>query len=115
MKKILFLSLVISLLFSCKKENTPTTINNTNNNVSCSKTISYKNEIAPMLNMYCGGCHSSNQSSGGINLSGYSNASNHATRSLNSIKNGSMPPMGSIPDSLVQKLSCWINQGKANN
>jgi hypothetical protein len=115
MNKILSLSLVISFLFSCKKEATPTTVYNTNINVNCSKTISYKNEISPMLNMYCIGCHSSNQSSGGINLSGFSNASNLATRSLNSIKNGSMPPMGSIPDSLVQKLSCWISQGKANN
>jgi hypothetical protein len=42
---------------------------------------------------------------GTINLSGYSNTSTHATYSLNSIKNGTMPPMGNIPDSLIQKLN----------
>lgn len=99
---------------SCKKESSTSTTT-TSTNSSCSKTISYKTEIAPMMATYCVSCHSSGQASGGVNLSSYSSVSSNASRSLSSIKSGSMPPMGSIPDSLVQKLSCWISQGKANN
>jgi hypothetical protein len=114
MKERLILFLFLFVFVSCNKESNTTT--NTNNTISlCTKTISYKNEIAPLINTYCVGCHSSNQASGGINLSGYNNTSTHSTRSLNSIKNESMPPMGSFPDSLIKKLNCWINQGKLNN
>jgi hypothetical protein len=115
MYKLFTIAFFCLLLVSCKKESTKTLSPITNNPTSCSQTISYKNEVEPMIKMYCLGCHSSNQTSGGINLSGYSNTSTHASRSLNSIKNGSMPPVGSIPDSLIQKLNCWINQGKLNN
>lgn len=115
MKKLFPFTFICLFFISCKKENTNTVTPINSNVKNCSKTISYKTEIVPMMNTYCVSCHSSNQASGGINLSGYNNTSTHATSSLNSIKNGSMPPMGSIPDSLIQKLNCWINQGKLNN
>jgi cytochrome c553 len=111
MKKILLFAFLGASVVSCKKDSTTTSTTS----ASCTKTISYKTEIAPMMNTYCASCHSANQPSGGVNLSSYSSVSSNATRSLSSIKSGSMPPMGSIPDSLVQKLSCWISQGKANN
>ncbi len=114
MKKLLLFAFLGTSIVSCKKDGS-TSSTSTNTSSSCSKTISYKSDIAPMMSTYCVSCHSSGQANGGVNLSSYSSVSSNASRSLSSIKSGSMPPMGSIPDSLVQKLSCWISQGKANN
>ena len=69
--------------------------------------ISYKNDIAPILSSYCVGCHS--------NLNNYSGVSGWSSKSLNAMKNGSMPPSGQLPTGFIQKFQDWITQGKKNN
>lgn len=69
--------------------------------------ISYKNDIAPILSSYCVGCHS--------NLNNYSGVSSWSSKSLNAMKNGSMPPNGQLPTGFIQKFQDWITQGKKNN
>ena len=109
-----FSTIVFSFLLSCqKKENLPTS-NPTTTPTDCA-TISYKTDIAPMMSANCTSCHNANQASAGINLSTYANVAKYASSSLNAMNNGSMPPAGKLPIGTIQKLNCWISQGKLNN
>ena len=105
---ILGIGISMLLLVSCKKSTATVTC-------TSSTTISYAQEIAPLMNSSCVSCHNSSVRNGGIDLSSYSKVSQNATSSLSAIQNGSMPPSGKLSDASIQKLSCWISQGKQNN
>jgi len=114
MKKINFLFLGVSVVFfatSCTKDTSSSTTLST---ADCT-TISYKTDIAPIMSANCTSCHNANQASAGINLSSYANVAKYASSSLNAMNNGSMPPAGKLPAGTIQKLNCWISQGKLNN
>ena len=112
MKKLKLLVAGISLIAlstACNKATTSTT-----STADC-VTISYKTDIEPIMSANCTSCHNANQASGGVNLSTYANVSKYASSSLNAMNNGSMPPSGKLPSGTIQKLNCWISQGKLNN
>ncbi len=114
MKKLHLLFLGISSLFiatSCTKTTSASTTLSTADCVA----ISYKTDIAPIMSANCISCHNANQASAGINLSTYANVAKYASSSLNAMNNGSMPPAGKLPTGTIQKLNCWISQGKLNN
>lgn len=69
--------------------------------------ISYKNDIAPIMSSYCVGCHN--------NLNNHAGVSNWSSKSLNAMKDGSMPPNGQLPAGFIKKFEDWITQGKKNN
>jgi len=102
---------LFALTTACNKSTSSTTSTST---ADCT-TISYKNDIAPIMSANCTSCHNANQASAGINLSTYPNVSKYATSSLNAMNDGSMPPVGKLPSGTIQKLNCWITQGKLNN
>ena len=104
------LALVTFPMSSCKK----------NKLASCSATISYANDIAPMMSQNCTGCHNASNASGGYNLTTYSNVSSSADIILKSMRHSSgvdnMPKGSSkMATDVVDKFDCWNQQGKANN
>jgi hypothetical protein len=100
-------------LFSCTREKvTPVA-------AQCNDTISFSNDIMPILQANCIGCHDQGNASGGYDFSTYTSVSANSNAILNSMKaNGyQLMPIGgpALPDSTIQKITCWIEQGKLDN
>lgn len=100
-------------LFSCTREKvTPI-------DQQCNATVSFSNDIMPLIQANCIGCHDQGNASGGYDFSSYTAISANANALLGSVKaNGyQLMPIGgpALPDSTIQKISCWINQGKQDN
>jgi hypothetical protein len=101
------------LLVSCKKDKVSPT------NVNCTTTISFANDIMPIMQDNCIGCHDQGNASGGYDFSSYTAVSANAVAALGSMKSNGyqlMPQGGpALPDSVIQKVECWIAQGKQDN
>ena len=86
--------------------------------------IDYNSQIQPIFDNSCGNCHLGN-SSGGLNLSNYSNLmssntvvpGNHEISSLydritrSESQNGDMPPAGSLSQDQIDLIAQWIDEG----
>ena len=117
---MLFFSMLIVVVIiggnnSCTKDKTSLSA------ASCPDTISYSNQIKPMIDLNCStsGCHDATNS-GGYNLTTYSNIAANANTILSVIKQepGYSPmPLGGaqLADSLIQQFECWVIQGKLEN
>lgn len=114
---IAFLIATVSLsTLSCSKEKTPTSVVDP----TCTTTISFSADILPIMQAKCINCHSASNPSGGYNLSNYAGVAQNPAKVLGSVKqdgSASVMPQGAdkLADSLIQKISCWISQGAANN
>lgn len=95
-------------------------------NNSCVRTcdtteVSYSLSIAPIIEVYCEGCHSGPQSNAGLDLSDYQSLKNSALAGplLGSIThtNGykSMPPGKKLPECTVEKFRIWIKAGATDD
>jgi len=92
---------------------TPTPSGPTPSPSPISASVSYANNVAPIIQANCLGCHNGGQSP---NLSGFTNFSNNASSSISAIDSGSMP-RNSSPLSTADKstIQTWINEGRPNN
>lgn len=121
MKKSLYLlstislALVLSLVSAsgCTKAKAPVNMGK----VTCSDTISFSQQIEPMIQTYCSSCHGYG---GGTSpsLSNHSEIASYATDILGTLHGTPqlMPQGGpALADSLIQQFDCWIQQGKMNN
>ncbi|MEY5002124.1 MAG: hypothetical protein RLZZ211_2160 [Bacteroidota bacterium] len=113
MKTVLILFSGAFFFFSCTREKvTPI-------DQQCTTTISYLNDVKPILDAECVFCHQAVNPSGGYVFDSYSAVAANANAILGSMKaNGyQLMPIGgpALPDSTIQKISCWINQGKQDN
>lgn len=124
MKKALPLFLFTLLLFACSKKNEENLIFEAKINELCNRdtsTISYSNDIAPILNSDCMPCHSTARQDGGIALDNYSDASTYAGGNLlDAVKqiNGASPmPKGApkLHECKIHAIETWINAGTPNN
>jgi hypothetical protein len=100
-------------LFSCTREKvTPVA-------AQCNDTISFSNDIIPILQANCIGCHDQGNASGGYDFSTYTSVSANANAIIGSVKASGyqLMPIGgpALPDSTIQKINCWIEQGKLDN
>jgi len=89
--------------------------------------VSYKEEIEPIINLSCYGCHSNDQSQvagAGISLEGHSNfssfTSQNTDRFLGAVKHeASYSPMpkgtAKLTECEISKLEAWFNDGRLNN
>ncbi len=88
--------------------------------------ISFSQQIFPVINRSCVGCHGSSNSNGGIVLESYTDIKNVANTLRNStslllgvIRRESgfspMPPTGTIDDCTIRQFELWVEQGLANN
>ncbi|MEN9700595.1 MAG: hypothetical protein RLZZ301_1793 [Bacteroidota bacterium] len=104
----------VFMLPSCKKDKVPVT-----NLPNCVDTVSFNADILPLMQNNCVGCHDAGNASAGYDFSSYDMISSNASAALTSMRaSGSllMPQGGpALPDSVIQKLECWIAQGKLPN
>ncbi|MEN9401273.1 MAG: hypothetical protein RL632_2376 [Bacteroidota bacterium] len=113
---IIFSALTLGLitLNSCNKDKVPVDCTS----AGCSDTISFANQILPLIQNNCTGCHDVGNSTG-YTLTEYSNIAANADAILNSLYGTSvalMPQGGpALADSLIQQFSCWKCQGKLDN
>lgn len=88
--------------------------------------ISYSEQIWPVINTNCVGCHNNSLQSGSVNLSSYSNILLQVTTLRNDtpvivgvIKQlpgfVPMPPSGMFDTCTIRTIELWIEQGSLNN
>jgi hypothetical protein len=100
-------------LFSCTREKvTPI-------DQQCNTTISFANDVMPILQANCISCHDQGNASGGYDFSTYTSVSANSNAIIGSVKASGyqLMPIGgpALPDSTIQKIKCWIEQGKLDN
>ena len=105
--------LIVHLLSSCAKDKVSYVAP-----PNCPDTISFNNEILPLIQSNCGGCHDVGNGTA-YTLTNHTNIAASADAILGSMRGNGyqlMPQGGpALPDSLIQKVECWIYQGKLDN
>ncbi|MBL7890622.1 MAG: hypothetical protein JNL24_13805 [Bacteroidia bacterium] len=113
MKKVfLFLSLILLAFGSC----TYTKVEVPAKEDTCD-TISYANDIVPIMTANCTGCHSSGFASGDFTTyAAIKLRADNGVLKNRIITQRDMPPApATMPDSLRTIINCWISQGAPNN
>ena len=84
--------------------------------IVCSDSVSFSNVVFPIIQNNCAGCHD-NQN--GYTFTNHQNISSNYAAIIGSMKGTGfqlMPQGGpALPDSVIQKIQCWVNQGMKNN
>ena len=117
-KAILFVSVITLFIASCtfKKGELPkiSAVNST-----CDSTVHFYPTITNIISGNCNGrsCHGSGSS---LDYTSYNLFLPHVTdgavlKRVVNLQGNPMPAAGPIPDSLRNRLNCWIQQGALNN
>lgn len=118
MKKISCLLFVVAglAISSCNKDKVEDQV------VDCPNEISYASDIATILSTSCNtaGCHNAASGASGYIFENHSQVSDNAAIILNVIRHEAgfspMPKNGAkLSDDQINKVACWIQQGKLNN
>ena len=112
MKKILFLSLIVIVLFSCKKEKAaePKIAVNTSN---CDTTITYTSQIKAIIDSKCVSCHAGS-GPGPHDYRTYLGFKPHVDDGhINNrvVVLQDMPQGSSLSSADISTISCWIQNG----
>ncbi|MNU87846.1 hypothetical protein D3C71_776430 [compost metagenome] len=121
MKKSIFIvftlssTIILSLAFTsgCTKAKAPAPMIG----ATCSDTISFTHQIAPVIQDKCSSCHGSGAGTSPV-LSNYAEIADQAENILNALHGTPqlMPQGGpALEDSLIRQFDCWIQQGKMDN
>ena len=81
---------------------------------------SFANDVQPIINNSCVGCHNSSSPAAGYNLENYNGVNSSLTIFAKTINHESgVVPMpyqqGKLSDSLIQVINCWIEDGAKDN
>ncbi len=124
MKKLQFILILGLTLGSCTKDKAVevTKAEDSNKTYCDTVTVSFSSNIKPIFIQSCAtsGCHNAGTSASGYTLENYNQIASNIEISLKTIKHEStvsgMPKFQApLHDSLIQKIECWISQGKLNN
>ena len=88
--------------------------------------ISFSQQVFPIIQKNCAGCHGSVSPNGNINLGDYNQIKYYSENGINGtpyligVLNSSagfksMPPYGKLDQCSIRTIELWINQGKINN
>ncbi len=80
--------------------------------------IKFTKYIKPIIIMECTqSCHGATNPSGGVSLVTYDDIKAKATNIKNRINSASspMPQAGKMPQTRIDSIECWINNGALNN
>jgi hypothetical protein len=119
--RILFLSISILGISGCYYDNEEDLYPNTN--LPCdSVSVSFKNDIDPILQAKCVGCHNANNPGGGYVYDTYADTKNSVDDGTllgvtNQYASFSPMPKGAskMPECELGKIRNWINEGALNN
>ena len=116
MKKIIFiaticLALVGVLMVSCESH----TFNEIAQKEDPIKTVSYNNDVKPIMSNNCISCHGSSSPSAGLSLTTYTQVRNSTEKGgllckINA-SCGVMPQSGKMPQPLINTINSWATQG----
>lgn len=113
-KYLILIFLLMTAILACKKDKAP--------NIVCTDTVSYATEIAPLINMNCStsGCHDAITAESGYDLTTHAAVSANADIIISVInQEGGFTPMplgqSKLADSLINKFTCWANNGALDN
>ena len=113
--KILLLLTIVIITTSCSKDKTKFAA------ADCPDPISFMDDVKPIIDLNCAtsGCHDANTSTP-YAFTQYSTIAANANLILSVIRHeaGVTPmPLGGnqLADSLIQKINCWVIQGKLDN
>lgn len=114
MRNLKFLSILLLVLtFACTKDKVAVDLS-----VNCVDTVKFSTDVLPMIQTNCTGCHDVGNGTG-YTLTNHTNISSNANAVMGSMRGSGfqlMPQGGpALPDSVIQKLECWMYQGKLNN
>lgn len=110
---LFFTGLTLFLAPACRREKVGLA------NLNCEDTVSFSATVADLINTNCAGCHGEGNTTG-YTFNDHASISANATAILNSMRGEGgfqqMPDgLPALPDSMIQKFNCWMNQGKLNN
>jgi hypothetical protein len=77
--------------------------------------VSFANEIEPILKSNCTSCHGGARPQSGIDLSTYAGVKGAASAANAAIQGGQMPPSGQLSGTDRQLFQNWVDQGAPNN
>ena len=114
MYKFTIIILAIFFLGSCSKDKVGSNIPYPD--VTCSDSVSFSNDVLPIIQNNCTGCH---DNSNGYTLTNHANISENYSAIVGSMQGIGfqlMPQGGpALPDSIIHIIQCWANQGFQNN
>jgi len=98
--------------FSCSKD-----VGRVKSSLCDSLDVKYSVDIAPiMINCSTPGCHDGTSAPGNFTTyAGVKAKVDEGKMKSRVLIIKDMPPAGPLPDSLLQKLDCWIKNGAPNN
>jgi Cytochrome C oxidase, cbb3-type, subunit III len=116
--------LILLFVYGCTKENEEKLSNSTGTPTCKTDSMSYSNNVVPIMQSYCFSCHGNGNTggSGGINLEGYNNLKPYVDNGklVGNITHapGYVPmPYGQpkMPDCEINQIVAWVDQGAKNN
>ena len=122
MKKLFFLVSALALLNACDYDSEEDLFGND----SCdTESISYENDIAPIIAGNCTSCHSGGTPSGNLDLADFEIVAESAQNSsysglLNRIgrsegEPGAMPTSYKLTQCQIDQINAWVEQGALDN
>ncbi|WP_378174879.1 cytochrome c [Aquimarina sp. SS2-1] len=78
----------------------------------CDTTISFAQQVQPIINTNCISCHGGSQFP---DLRTYEGVSNNAARVSGQVVSRRMPLGGSLTENEIETIRCWIESGALNN
>ncbi len=113
--QVFLFSILMILTVSCSKDKTEFAA------ADCPDPISFANDVKPIIDVNCAtsGCHDANTSTP-YEFANYDDIAANANLILSVIRHETgvtpMPLNGNqLADSLIQKINCWVIQGKLDN
>lgn len=77
---------------------------------------SFANDILPLIQTRCWGCHGAGSTNGPGQLTNYTEIKNAAARIRTAVVTGYMPKnAGPLPAAEIRQIRCWVDSGTPNN
>lgn len=120
-KKLMFLSslVVLAMLASCSSDSEDDLVPTDDD--PGSGEVTYTADIAPLIGSSCLGCHSSPPANGApFSLTTFADVSSRASTILTAVsrqtgETRAMPPGGRLPQSTINLIEQWIDDGTLEN
>lgn len=112
---------VTGFVIGCNKEagQSSTDQGNTPPTNSCEGVnAKFTTDIFPLVQTRCatgGGCHGSGSSNGPGEMNNFSQIKNAAINIKSAVESGRMPLGGSLSNTQIQLISCWVDSGSPDN
>lgn len=115
MKKVLVtLSVCLAVFISCVNDKDE--LLNPDNGDCTGVNASFANDVLPIIQANCQGCHGPGSTNGPGQLTNYTEIKNAAARIRNAVVTGFMPKdAGPLPAAEIRKIRCWVDSGTPNN